>query len=59
MRMMSFSRSKLRKLKRALAAAKAAGKDRQAVFQFDGTDFVVGYAELLIERLEEKLKTPS
>ena len=48
----TFDRPKLERLKTALAEAPG---DRDAVFQFEGNEYVKSYAKYLIEYLERKL----
>jgi hypothetical protein len=50
-----FTLPKLRRLRKALKRAKAEGKGRQDTFMFDGNEYVVGYAEYLVEYLNMKL----
>lgn len=50
----NWTRPMLERFKVAYAEAAKAGKD--AVFNFDGHDFVVGYAKYLIEYLDGNLQ---
>lgn len=54
-KMVAYTPGKLKRLKAALKKAKESGKGRRGTFEFDGNEYVVGYAEYLIEYLEPTL----
>ena len=56
MKLVQFTAKKLQRLKTALQQAQATGKGRHATFEFDGTEYVVGYADFLVEYLTTKLE---
>lgn len=58
MKMIQFTAKKLQRLKTALQQAKDAGQGRYDVFELDGTEYVVGYADFLVEYLATKLGAP-
>ena len=50
-----WTRPMLEQFKKAIAQAKASGKGRNATFWFSDVEFVIAYAEYLVEYLETKL----
>ena len=55
MKIVRLTATKLKQLKAALQRAQAAGKDRYDTFELDGSEYVVGYADYLVEYLETRL----
>tara|TARA_B100000700_G_C14202688_1_gene471052 strand:- start:38 stop:253 length:216 start_codon:yes stop_codon:yes gene_type:complete len=53
--LLTFTKDRLARLKDAYASAIASGEQS---FQFDGYDFLVGYAKHLIEDLEDHFEKP-
>lgn len=54
--MIEWTKDKRERLRKACKAERAKGMNRHGIFQFDGHDFVLGYAEYLVEYLDMRMK---
>ena len=53
----NWTKDKLERFRKAYVAAKDGGND--AIFKFEGYEFVVGYAKYLIEYLDGRFRNPA